>query len=147
LGDFNSDGLLDCTDIDALVGEIAAGTNDLTFDLTGDNLVDLADRDAWLAAGGAVNLPSGNPYLLGDANLDGSVDGQDFVVWNSNKFTIIAAWCSGDFNADGAINGQDYITWNSNKFTSSDQVFAVPEPSACVVAIWALIGLVTLRRR
>ena len=33
-----------------------------------------------------MNLPSGNPYLLGDANLDGTVDGQDFLIWNSNKF-------------------------------------------------------------
>jgi hypothetical protein len=147
LGDFNSDGLLDCMDVDALVGEIAAGTDDPTFDLTGDNVVDLADRDAWLAEGGAVNLPSGNPYLLGDANLDGSVNGQDFLAWNSNKFTTLASWCSGDFNADGVINGQDYITWNSNKFTSSDEVSAVPEPSAGVVAISALIGLVALRRR
>jgi hypothetical protein len=48
-GDFDSDGDFDCDDIDALVVEIVAGTNQVTFDMTGDNLVDLADRTSgWL---------------------------------------------------------------------------------------------------
>ncbi|MEM8681426.1 MAG: multicopper oxidase domain-containing protein, partial [Planctomycetota bacterium] len=49
-GDFNDDGIFDCTDINALTSGIAAGTTDLLFDLTGDGVVDLADRDEWLAA-------------------------------------------------------------------------------------------------
>ena len=67
--------------------EIAAATNNLSFDLTGDGSVDLDDRDQWLADAGALNLPSANPFLVGDANLDGAVDGQDFIAWNANKFT------------------------------------------------------------
>lgn len=46
-GDFNDDGLYDCVDIDALVAEIAAGSNNSAFDMTGDGLVTLADRDAY----------------------------------------------------------------------------------------------------
>ncbi|MEM8681600.1 MAG: hypothetical protein AAGF97_19815, partial [Planctomycetota bacterium] len=76
------------------------------------------------------HLPSGNPYLLGDANLDGIVDGQDFLIWNANKFTNTDHWCSADFTADGVVDGQDFLVWNANKFTSSDQVIAtVPEPT------------------
>ena len=52
------------------------------------NLVDLADRDQWLAAAGARNLPSGNAYSLGDSNLDGTVDGQDFVLWNQAQVPV-----------------------------------------------------------
>ena len=91
-GDFDGDGDLDITDIDLLVANIAGGSNDPRFDLTGDGFVDLADRDQWLAESGALNLPSGNPYLLADANLDGVVDISDFNIWNANKFTNVAAW-------------------------------------------------------
>ncbi len=119
-GDFNSDGAFDCLDVDALVAEIVSQTHSAAFDLTSDGFVDNADLDYWLAEAGFQNLPSENPYRRGDANLDGVVDGQDFIVWNSNKFMAAANWCGGDFNADGVTDGQDFILWNTNKFTSSD---------------------------
>lgn len=119
-GDFNDDGQYNCTDVNALVAAIASGGNNPAFDLTGDSLVNVADRDAWLTEAGAANLASGNPYRLGDANLDGVVDGSDFGIWNSNKFTSTPAWCSGDFNVDGFVDGSDFGIWNANKFTSSD---------------------------
>ncbi len=50
--DFNHDTLIDCADINALTTEIAAGTHNLTYDLTGDGLVTIADRDAWLVLAG-----------------------------------------------------------------------------------------------
>ncbi len=119
-GDFNFDDVFDSEDIDALVAEIAAGTNGLAFDMTGDGLVDLADRDAWLAAAGEVNLGPGTAYLLADANLDGYVDGLDFIAWNANKFTSLAKWSAGDFNADRFIDALDFLIWNANKFQSSE---------------------------
>lgn len=115
--DFNQDGILDCTDINALTNEIATGGNQSTFDLTGDGVVNLADRDLWLQIAGSGTI--GTSYLLGDANLDGNVDGQDFLAWNGNKFSVSANWCDGDFNADGFVDGQDFIIWNNNKFMSS----------------------------
>jgi hypothetical protein len=138
--DFNNDGFLNCADINALVAVIAAGTNNASFDLNGNGQVNLDDRDAWLAAAGTANLPSQNPYRLGDANLDGVVDGSDFGVWNSNKFTSVAAWCSGDFNADGAVDGSDFGSWNSNKFTASDGSL-VPEPGSVGLASAAFLLL------
>lgn len=144
--DFDNNGVLDCADIDALVGEIAGGTNSAPFDLTGDGLVNLADRDAWLAGAGGILLPSGNPFRLGDANLDGVVDVGDFNIWNSNKFTPVAAWCSGDFNADGSVDVGDFNVWNANKFTSSAN--SVPEPASWLMCtiLWAL-GVGLLRQR
>jgi hypothetical protein len=142
--DFNGDTLCNGTDIDLLVENIAIGPPDPnTYDLTGDNMVNLADRDEWLALAGAMNLISQNPYLLGDADLDGIVDGLDFIEWNENKFTSVAAWTAGDFNADGVVDGLDFIEWNNNKFTSADTV-AVPEPAAILLL---LAGLCALRRR
>ncbi|MEM7316082.1 MAG: hypothetical protein AAF497_23355, partial [Planctomycetota bacterium] len=107
-------------DLDAIVAEIAAGSNSTAFDLTGDGIVNLADRDEWLATAGAVNLSSGNPYLLGDSNLDGVVDISDFNIWNANKFNSVAEWSSADFNADGVVDISDFNIWNANKFNASD---------------------------
>jgi hypothetical protein len=112
-------------------------------------LVNTVDLTEWLAVAGNVNLPSGNPYRPGDANLDGVVDGSDFGIWNSNKFTSVAAWCSGDFSADGVVDGSDFGIWNSNKFTSSDALRPVPEPTSplfCAIA-WVACRLAASRRR
>ncbi len=126
-GDFNNDGNWDCDDINALSAEVAGGTNNASFDMNGDGLVTLDDitgSGGWLTVGGANNADAtgGNPFLNGDANLDGSVDGQDFLVWNDGKFTSNNAWCDGDFNADGDVNGGDFLIWNGNKFLSSSIV-------------------------
>ncbi len=118
-GDFNGDGNYDCADIDVLTQNIAVQSGNPLYDLSGDGNLDLADVDIWLAIAGAINLPSGNAYLYGDADLNGFVDGQDFIVWNTHKFMPSSGWCSGDFNADGTTDGQDFIVWNSNKFTSA----------------------------
>ena len=146
-GDFNGDGAWDCADIDMLVADIAAGTNTPAFDLTDDGNVDLSDRDAWLAAAGSVNLASGNAYLVGDANLDGSVDVADFNVWNMNKFTSVAAWCSGDFDANGAVDVSDFNIWNMNKFQAADgSTSVVPEPGAAFLAMFAAMFAWRIRR-
>ena len=121
-GDFNNDGVWDCDDIDTLTAEIASGNNNPAFDLTNDGAVNLADRDAWLAIAGGINLPSGNAYLLGDADLNGAVDGADFIEWNNNKFSTNSAFCSGDFDANGVVDGADFIIWNNNKFQSADGI-------------------------
>jgi hypothetical protein len=145
--DFNGDGACNTNDVDTLIMEIAAMTNDPSFDLNGDSFVDLADRDVWLAGAGALNLPSGNPYLVADFDLDGIVDGLDFIEWNANKFSITGQWSLGDANADGITDGLDFIEWNTNKFVSSDDVAAVPEPSIGVLLIVALISLAIARQR
>ncbi len=143
-GDFNFDGQLDCTDINLLSAAVASGSNASEFDLNADGTLDLADRDTWLAAAGAENLPSGNAYLSADANLDGVVDGQDFVRWNIHKFSSTSEFCSGDFNMDGQVDGPDFIVWNGLKFQSSDAARAtmaatvVPEPNSALVLLLVL---------
>ena len=141
-GDFDGDGVYGCTDVDALVAEIAGQAHTPGFDLTGDSLVNQDDLTAWLAEAGAVNLASGNSYLPGDADLDGSVDGTDFGIWNTGKFTNDAAWCAGDFSADGSIDGSDFGIWNTNKFTSANMAASVPEPNAfmAMVCLLSLVG-------
>lgn len=134
--DFDGMNGCDLVDIDLLVAEIVAGTDGGAFDGAGDGLVDLADRDQWLIEAGALNLMSGNAYLLGDANLDAVVDGQDFIVWNSHKFTTTGLWSQADWNADGITDGQDFIIWNTHEFQASDA--AVIRPLVSEPQSWSL---------
>jgi hypothetical protein len=145
-GDFDQDGLYACADVDELVAAVASATPDVLYDLDDDLQVDSADVSRWRALAGAVNLPSQSPYPVGDANLDGVVDGSDFNIWNANKFTNQAAWCKGDFTADGIVDGSDFNAWNSHKFTTADGAAAVPEPVAGTVALALLAGLGVTRR-
>ena len=146
-GDFDGNGAYECADIDALTGVIASGSNDLTYDLTGDGAVNVDDQTAWLAEAATAN-GLGSPYKQGDANLDGTVDVSDFNKWNENKFTDAAQWCNGDFTADGVVDVSDFNAWNGNKFTSSDGgTNVVPEPSALALVMVAGLSLLGLRRR
>ena len=148
-GDFDDNGFYECADVDALVVEIVAGTNNADFDLTGDTFVNGDDLDAWLAEAGDVGglTASGNPVLKGDANLDGSVDGGDFLTWNTNKFQPIAAWCSGDFDASGSVDGGDFLLWNTFKFQNADGVSSVPEPASGLWLLASLLAAACWRRK
>ena len=61
--DFDRDLACDTYDIDQLVAEIVAETNNRDFDLTGDGVVDLDDItdpvDGWLSRAGEENLGPG----------------------------------------------------------------------------------------
>ncbi len=133
-GDFNHDGTYNCLDVNQLVQQIAYGTNDFQFDMDGDGLVNSVDLTNWLAVAGDAIFASGEPVLPGDANLDGLVNGADFLTWNENKFSATAAWCAGDFNGDGFVDGLDFLMWNSNKFSSSDLI-NIPEPTGLILTI------------
>ncbi len=114
--DLNADGLVDAADINLLTQEIAIAGYVGSFDMNVDGILDLADIDRWLCKAGHTNLGPNLSYRVGDANLDGFVDGIDFVTWNANKFSPSSDWTSGDFDADGAVDGSDFVRWNANKF-------------------------------
>lgn len=129
LGDFNGDGVYDCEDVDPLVAAIASGSHPSAFDITGDTVVTIHDLNRWREVAGAANLLSGGAYPVGDANLDGFVDGTDFNLWNAHKFTATAAWCAGDFSADGRVDGSDFNLWNANKFTAALRLVPLTSPA------------------
>ena len=134
-GDVNQDGNTNADDIDWLFANI--GVADWFIDLDVDGVGDFDDV--------VILVESIFGTLFGDANLDGFVDGQDFIIWNQNKFTSGNGWAMGDFNGDGFTDGNDFIIWNGRKFQAGsgglDDVTAVPEPHAVAMI---LAGLLTV---
>ncbi len=87
------------------------------FDLTGDGVVDALDVDELVL--------SILGTLYGDANLDRTVDGLDFIQWNANKFQA-GGWEQGDFSGDMMVDGTDFIIWNANKFQTAANLIGQP---------------------
>jgi autotransporter-associated beta strand protein len=105
--------------------------------------------------------------LIGDANLDGVVSGDDFTILVANLGKPAAAWDMGDFNYDGLVNGDDFtalvgnlgksatgadVTLPASDYAAIDAfatanglMTAVPEPASFGLAAVGAIGL--LRRR
>ncbi len=72
--------------------------------------------------------------LLGDANLDGVVSGDDFTIVASNLGKSVSAWDAGDFNYDGVVNGDDFTELVSNLGKQANGT-AVTVPAADYAAI------------
>jgi hypothetical protein len=107
--------------------------------------------------------------LLGDANLDGKVNGTDFNLMAANfNQSVTAGWDEGDFNYDGKVNGNDFVLLadNFNQFASQSAVSAadlaaldnfavangislvnVPEPMSAGMMVMAGLGILRRRRR
>lgn len=141
--DVNFDQSCDIDDLNAIfaLGPIDQGVprTDETevFDLNGDDVIDMQDVDEWLDGAASYN-GFASPYNYGDANLDGVVDGLDFIAWNDNRFTASLQWDEGNFDGNGFIDGQDFVAWNENKFTSSG---VVPEPTSLTLASFLVLAV------
>jgi hypothetical protein len=124
-------------------------------------------------AGNPAGLSSGQIEimytLLGDANLDGKVNGSDFNLMATNfNQAVTAGWDKGDFNYDGKVNGNDFVLLaaNFNQFASQSAIssadaaaldaFAaangislnsVPEPASMGLLAVGAISMLSRRRR
>jgi len=108
--------------------------------------------------------------LLGDANLDGLVNGSDFNILAANFNKSITGWDQGDFNYDGLVNASDFnaLAANFNQGVSGADVSAgdvaaldafaaanglslptssVPEPASAAMTVMAGLGILRRRRR
>ena len=113
--------------------------------------------------GDPAGLPSGELEvkftLLGDANLDGTVNAEDFTPFSANLGASGAVWDEGDFNYDGNINAEDFTPFSQNLNQSANQagnlataasgsnLSNVPEPASVGLMVAAGLGILGRRSR
>ena len=145
-GDYDGDGLLTAADLD-LQASVGIATQDLTYDLNEDGVVDFdGDRIEWLHDLKGV--------YVGDADLNGLFDSADFVtVFTAGKYETDdpAGWTEGDWDGNGAFDSADFVVafvdggYEAGAYPGA--VKAVPEPNAALLSVLAMAGLLALMRR
>ncbi len=122
----------------ALANEFAAVASDPVLAAT---IGDVSVRGDGVASDG---------LLAGDANRDGSVDGNDFSILALN-FNSAGGWDEGDFNSSAAIDGNDFsalaLNFNGSSAPPALSGVATPEPTSAALAALALISFVGVRRK
>ena len=95
--------------------------------------------------------------LLGDANLDGTVNAEDFTPFSTN-LGLNGSWDNGDFNYDGTVNAEDFTSFSHNlgesvveaeglEAASGLSLTNVPEPASAGLVVAAGLGILGRRRR
>jgi hypothetical protein len=82
--------------------------------------------------------------LLGDFNSNGTVDGVDLGIWETN-FGTGTTLATGDADGDGDADGNDFLVWQAN--ITASPVAAIPEPATIAMLTVAAIGLGLRGRR
>jgi len=105
---------------------------------------------AYIGSGEVFRINMAHP--VGDYDLDGDVDNNDYSVWRTS-FGITAAGLPADGNGNGTIDAGDYVVWRNAlpAGSGSGADASVPEPGTAVLfaqlsaIIVSLLG--TARRR
>jgi hypothetical protein len=142
-GDFDFDGELSASDIDALSLTARAGENSSLFDVNDDAKVGPDDRRIWV-----TQLKH---TWFGDANLDGQFDTGDLVtVFQAGQYedslTGNSTWATGDFNGDTEFDTGDMVfAFQEGGYEKGPRAAAaVPEPTSCLLLV---AGVLSLARR
>jgi hypothetical protein len=95
--------------------------------------------------------------LVGDYNLNGTVDAADYVMWRNTLGSPVTPSSGADGDGDGMIGSGDYDLWRAHfgatagggaaAANSSLSGSSVPEPSAWLLGCFAAAAMAALRRR
>lgn len=144
IGDLNFDTLLDLQDIELLLDADGLSVPRVVdnYDLFDDGVIDATPYSASSDLDALVQSVLGTDY--GDTDLDGDVDHNDVLAWQSGYSLSGGAWNTGDANVDGRVDGLDFLLIQQNYTGSSLPVAAVPEPSPLLLL--GSFGLMAYRR-
>jgi hypothetical protein len=169
----NNDMDLPGASLTTVTDQIRQGYNNGNWNGTGGIISSSAASDSThLTALGVIrNIQSGSPLFtsfdtyavgasdvlvkytyVGDANLDGKVDGSDYSLIDNGYLKKMTGWYNGDFNYDGVVDGSDY-TLIDNAFNTQGAdltaqiagMAAVPESGT--VGTMSIVALAFLGRR
>jgi hypothetical protein len=166
--------------ISSIAGYVASGYAGGAWNGPGINSSSAA-ANAGYGIGYADAADTGNPAglssgiievkytLLGDADLNGTVNGIDFGILAANFNKAVSRWDQGDFDYNNIVNGIDFtaLAANFNKAASGAAVgdsalsdpaivaFAqanglmadVPEPASCGITILTVASALVRRRK
>ena len=141
--DFNSDGRVDGDDL--LLWKAGFGVAQYG-DGNGDGVTDGTDFLAWQRLLGFA--PDGSSLVefeysqAVDFDHDGDVDADDLAVWK----TAFGKSLQADANSDGVTDGNDFLMWQ-RQTRDARRVQAIPEPSATVLRLAAVLAAALFRRR
>ena len=151
--DLDGDGSCLIDDLDHLINAIEANADLSTFDLNNDGGVDAVDGPEWLALAASEN-GFAEPYLVGDANLDGLVNAEDLNIVGVNWGQPGKTWSQGNFVSTagngglGTVNSADLnalaLNWDQS---ISRRTVAVPETSSFIAALCTLLTWAFVARR
>ena len=152
-GDIALSGTLDLQFVDSFLptaGDtfeiIAAASVIDTFDTV--NLPALPGGLLWFVNYGATSVELVTTFGA-DFDEDGEVDDLDLAAWESGLGSDSAVHTDGDANADTFVNGFDFLAWQRQFGVGGAPLAAatsVPEPSACLLAVFGLVTLLVSRR-
>jgi autotransporter-associated beta strand protein len=145
-----------------------AGPQIISSDITADDAASGLSYGIGYADGAdhvVAGLPSGEIEimftLLGDANLDGTVNTEDFTQFSQHLGQSGQSWDDGDFNYDGTVNTEDFTLFSHNLGESDSLAAAaggleaadgislanVPEPGSMGLLTLIAGGLLVRRKR
>ena len=144
IGDFDCDGFIGLTDVDALSTAIQSGEFNAKFDLDESGDLDVKDLQNF--------IQDIKHTWIGDANFDGLFNSGDLVaVFQKGEYedgiSVNSTWATGDWNSDGEFDTGDFVAaFQGGGFEAGPRpaVIAVPEPSTISLASF---GLLLIRRR
>lgn len=158
-GDFNEDGVVDADDIDFYSGQIGLASSDTGFDSRldwdVDGVIDIEDHNFHIE-NHVVTSNGVTGALLGDTNLDGSVDvlNDAFTLVGNLNSTGPYSYASGDLNADQRVDVLgDAFTLIGNLGQTTDSIVStpttssVPEPGSTLLIGLMITGIIMKRRR
>jgi len=86
--------------------------------------------------------------VRGDATLDRTCNGDDFVAVINNWKGTEQEWSTGDFTDDGICNGDDFVVVINNWKQSYTPVGGVvPEPATLSLLGFGVLGILSRRKR